>query len=60
MFALRHEIISAADVATKTKEYRRQINQELVEDCIPKNSYSEQWEIDLLTREKCYRTLKKA
>jgi len=51
MFTLRHEIISAQDVGNKLKEFRAQINQELVEDCIPKNSYSEQWEINLLEKE---------
>jgi preprotein translocase subunit SecA len=29
----------------------KQINQDLVEDCIPKNSYAENWEMDLLEKE---------
>ena len=33
------------------KEYVKQINSDLVADCIPKNSYQEQWQIDLLEKE---------
>jgi preprotein translocase subunit SecA len=51
IFALRHETIGVSDISEKLKKFRSQINQELVEDCIPKNSYSEQWEIDLLEKE---------
>ncbi len=51
IFALRHETIDVSDISEKLKKFRSQINQELVEDCIPKNSYSEQWEIDLLEKE---------
>ncbi|MES2961294.1 MAG: preprotein translocase subunit SecA [Pseudomonadota bacterium] len=51
IFALRHETIAVSDISEKLKKFRSQINQELVEDCIPKNSYSEQWEIDLLEKE---------
>ena len=51
IFALRHETIGVSDISEKLKKFRSQINQELVEDCIPKNSYSEQWEIDLLQKE---------
>lgn len=51
IFNLRCELISLEDVSKKIQEYRKQINQELVEDCIPKNSYSEQWEINLLEKE---------
>ncbi|MDX2082388.1 MAG: preprotein translocase subunit SecA [Rickettsiales bacterium] len=51
IFSLRQEIIRANDISTKIKNYITQINQELVEDCLPKNSYPEQWEIDLLEKE---------
>ncbi len=51
IFALRHETIGVSDISEKLKKFKSQINQELVEDCIPKNSYSEQWEIDLLEKE---------
>ncbi len=51
IFALRFEVISSNDVSQKIKKFVSQINQELVEDCIPKNSYPEQWEIDLLQKE---------
>jgi len=51
IFALRSEIIAATDVSGKIKGFLKQINQELVEDCIPKNSYAEQWDIDLLEKE---------
>jgi preprotein translocase subunit SecA len=51
IFALRSEIIGSDDVSAKVKNFVSQINQELVEDCIPKNSYFEQWEIGLLEKE---------
>jgi preprotein translocase subunit SecA len=51
IFALRNEIINLEDVSEKIKKFVVQINGELVEDCIPKNSYSEQWEIPLLEKE---------
>jgi preprotein translocase subunit SecA len=51
IFALRFEVINSANVSEKISKFKNQINQEIVEDCIPKNSYSEQWEIDLLTKE---------
>lgn len=51
IFTLRNEIIGSDDISQKIKKFVGQINQELVEDCIPKNSYSEQWEIDLLDKE---------
>ncbi len=51
IFALRAEIIGAENVSKKIEQFKSQINQELIEDCIPKNSYSEQWEIDLLEKE---------
>lgn len=51
IFTLRNEIIALEDVSKKIRSFATQINQELVEDCIPKNSYPEQWEIDLLEKE---------
>ena len=51
IFKLRGEIIQKDDISDKIKSYIKQINEELVEDCIPKNSYHEQWEIDLLEKE---------
>ncbi len=51
IFSLRGEVIAAEDISGKLAKFRSQINQELVEDCIPKNSYVEQWEIDLLEKE---------
>jgi preprotein translocase subunit SecA len=51
IFTLRGEILNLESVADKIQKFASQINQELVEDCIPKNSYPEQWEIDLLEKE---------
>ena len=51
IFALRQEIICSDDVSIKINEYIKQINSDLVADCIPKNSYQAQWQIDLLTNE---------
>ncbi|MBL6664969.1 MAG: preprotein translocase subunit SecA [Rickettsiales bacterium] len=51
IFSLRGEIIKSTDISDKIKSYIKQINEELVEDCIPKNSYPEQWETDLLQNE---------
>ena len=51
IFNLRNEIIDSKDISTKIKSFATQINQELIEDCIPKNSYIEQWEISLLEKE---------
>lgn len=50
-FAMRNEIINANDLSMKILNYVNQINQDLVEECIPKNSYSEQWQIELLSAE---------
>jgi preprotein translocase subunit SecA len=33
------------------KKFITQINQDLVDDCLPKNSYPEQWEVDVLENE---------
>ncbi len=51
LFKLRNEVIDSADISGKIQNSLSQINQELIEDCIPKNSYVEQWEIDLLEKE---------
>ncbi|NBV05698.1 MAG: preprotein translocase subunit SecA [Proteobacteria bacterium] len=51
IFKLRFEVISTSDISDKIRSSVSQINQELVEDCIAKNSYPEQWEIDLLEKE---------
>jgi preprotein translocase subunit SecA len=51
IFNLRYEIISSDDVSVKINEYISVINQDLVADCIPKNSYQMQWQIDILTKE---------
>ena len=50
-FAMRNEIINSSDLSLKILDYASQINQDLVDECIPKNSYTEQWKIDLLSAE---------
>lgn len=51
VYGLRNEVIASANISSKIKEYARQIASELVEECIPKNSYFEQWDIDSLGKE---------
>ena len=51
IYALRNELIVAEDVSAKIKKMIAQTNQDLVDDCIPKNSYYEKWEISLLEKE---------
>lgn len=51
IFGLRSEIMDLNDISGKIKSFAKQINEELVEDCIPKNSYVEQWDLDLLGKE---------
>ncbi len=51
IYALRNELIVSKDISTKIKKIISQINQDLVDDCIPKNSYFEKWEISLLEKE---------
>jgi preprotein translocase subunit SecA len=51
IFGLRWEIIDSIDSSEKIKKFASQINKEVVEDCIAKNSYPEQWEMDLLEKE---------
>ena len=51
IYGLRNELIVSDDVSVKIKKIINQINQDLVDDCIPKNSYFEKWEISLLEKE---------
>ena len=51
IFALRCGVLDSEDSSQKIRSFATQINEELVEDCIPKNSYLEQWELDLLEKE---------
>ncbi len=51
IYALRNELIVTTDVSLKIKKIINQINQDLVDDCVPKNSYFEKWEISLLEKE---------
>ncbi len=51
IYGLRNELITAEDVSAKVEKIISQINQDLVDDCIPKNSYYEKWEISLLEKE---------
>lgn len=51
VFALRNEIIKSENISSKIKTYIAQINREIIEDCIPKNSYFEQWETSLIEKE---------
>ena len=51
VFSLRFQTIQSDDISAKIKTYVSQINKEIIEDCIPKNSYFEQWETDLIEKE---------
>ncbi len=51
IFALRSEVISSKDISEKLIKFRSEINSDMVLDCIQKNSYVEQWEIDALEKE---------
>lgn len=51
IFALRTKIINSDNIYAEVKAFSTQIVKELVEDCIAKNSYPEQWEIDLMEKE---------
>lgn len=51
IFALRSEIIANDDISKKIIKYRTEINRDLVEDSIPKNSYHEQWQLAALEQE---------
>ena len=51
IFSLRFEVISSDDISKNVAKYRSEINRDLVDDCVPKNTYSEQWQIDALELE---------
>ncbi len=51
IFAMRAGIISSDEFLDKINKFQKQINAELIEECIPKNSYPEQWEVALLEKE---------
>lgn len=51
IFALRFEVISSKDISDKVRKFISQINKDLVADCIAKNTYSEQWEVELMQKE---------
>ena len=51
IFGLRWQIIDSDDVSEKVRKFASDINKDIVEDCIAKNSYPEQWEMDLLEKE---------
>lgn len=51
IFALRGEVIASDDISKKIAGYITQMNEDLVQDCIPKDAYQEMWEIDTLEKE---------
>jgi preprotein translocase subunit SecA len=51
IFNLRTKIINSEDVSTQVKEFSKQIIEDLILECIPKNSYPEQWNIQALEQE---------
>lgn len=51
IFDLRREIMTSIDLSDKVKSFINEINKDLIDETIPKNSYIEQWEIDLLEKE---------
>ncbi len=51
IYSLRNELIISANISDKITKFIQQINQDLVDDCLPKNSYPEQWEVDILEKE---------
>ena len=51
IYSLRNELIISANISDKVTKFIQQINQDLVDDCLPKNSYPEQWEVDILEKE---------
>lgn len=51
IFNLRSSIIASEDISEKIVKYRSDINEDLVFDCIPRNSYFEQWDVDTLSKE---------
>ena len=51
IFDLRREIMTSEDLSDKVKSFIGEINGDLINETIPKNSYIEQWEIGLLEKE---------
>ena len=51
IYELRNKIILGNDIAATIKEYACQIIIDLFEECIPKNSYFEQWDVESLSKE---------
>ncbi len=51
IFRLRNEVMNSDNISPKIEKALSQIIEELVEDCVPKNSYPEQWEMELLEKE---------
>lgn len=51
IYKLRNEIINNSDVSIHLTKFINQLNNDLVDDCIPANSHIEQWEIDILEKE---------
>src|SRR5690606_10174133 len=51
IFGLRTEIIAATKVTDKIEKFRKELNQDLVDNYIPKNSYFEKWEVGALESE---------
>ena len=51
IFSLRHEIMDGDNISQKIRKYSNQIIDDIVDDCIPQNSYPEQWEMALLSKE---------
>ena len=51
IFKLRNEIMNNDDISKKIRNYSNQIIEDIVDDCIAKNSFIDQWELDLLQKE---------
>ncbi len=51
IFSMRSDVIATKDISQKISTFRSQINEDLVATAIPKNSYSDQWNIDRLEKE---------
>lgn len=51
IFALRSSIICSDDISQKISKFKTDINKDFIDDCIPKNTYLEQWEIGTLEDE---------
>jgi|TARA_Y100000389_G_scaffold33211_1_gene28256 preprotein translocase subunit SecA len=51
IFKLRNKIMESDNISPQIKKYSSQIIEDIVDDCIDKNSFSDQWEMDLLQKE---------